>query len=500
MRSIRTHLALFLALSMALSLGAVTALAAPESSMEETVLAEDEQLSVTVTDFDPEGEDGPTFELLLENKSDKGLVFALENAAVNGVMCDPFWTESVPAGQKVYSKLYWYDEDLQTVGVSYVQSVAAQLDVWEDESYDDVYSELVSWELTVGRTDVPPVSPVAFDGFEPVEVLTGDTALTVVACDPAGSYDGGPALVLYMKNDTDKVVWFTAEDVAINGFACDPWWGETVLPGAAAYSAMEWWQDDLADSHIESVETVQFTAVAEDDETYEQYASGSVELDLTAGTGTVSAPAEEPAEEPAGEPAEPEGQVAELMGAVAGGVYTNDYFGVTFAPGEEWTFATREELLAQYDLAAESFEGTEIGEDVKAFMDSDSGFSVMMAQAEGGLQNVNALVESLPGLGKYLSESELLDLVESDLGLEEGGDMTAMGLEGAVLSRDVFTFAGAEHEALRVDYTDTSMGIELPMYIQMVFLMGDDYVMQVTITTAFEDKTADVGAMFTLAE
>lgn len=510
MSILRRCLALVLAMALAMSLGTVGALAASE---EKTVLADDGQVVMTVESFDPDGDWGPTFEVLLENKTDKSLVFDLRNVVVDGIMSDPFWAETVPAGKSAYSEISWYPDDLEAVGIHYIETVSGELHVFDDDSYDDVYVGQVSWSLDWPDEEGPAAEPVQFDhGFVPVQVLTGDLEFTVVDYDPTGSYDDGPELMFYLANHTDKPVWFNMEDVSVNGIVCDPLWAETVAAGAMAYGECSWWQDDLEKSHIDTMESVEFTLEVMDDETYDELAEPTlVTLDLTGAGGTTAA-AEAPAEtaETAGEaeaPAEApteemvlDEETAALMGSAEGNVYTNDYFGVTFAPPEDWHFYTQQELLEQQGLAAERFEGTEIGDDIRTIMDSEGGFSVMMAEKNGGIQNVNALVESLPGQAQYLSEGELLDLVEKDLGLEEGGDMTAMGLEGATLSRNTFAFAGQEHEALRVDYTDTSMGIDLPMYIQMVFIMGQDYVLQITITTVFEDQTADVGAMFTVAE
>lgn len=504
MRNLKKYLATLLALTMVLGLGAVSVLAAPETSVAETVLVDCDEATITVTDYDPEGDWGPTFELLMENKSDRALYMELEEVAVNGVMCSPYCGETVPAGQKVYTDLYWGAEDLQAVGINYIQTVTASVDIWDDDTYEDVYVGMTSWEMTVGETDMPAAEPVSFGDFTPVEVFTGDTAMTVVGYDPTGSMDDGPALYLYLENDTDKIVYFTADDVAVNGFGCDPYWGETLLPGTVAYDRMEWWADDLEDSHIEAVESVQFTGSAVDDDNWDEYNTGSVDIDLTgaAAPAEETAPAEEPApaEEtaPAEEPAV-DGEVAELMGAVVDGSYVNDRFGLTFTPPEDWRFYSQQELLEQQGLAAEAFEGTEMGEQIESFMDSEDGFSVMMAEQEDSLQNVNVLVESLGGAGQYLTEEDLLALVVNEMGLEDG-DMSAMGLEGATLTQNTFTFAGQEHAGLRIEYVDTSVGIELPMYLQMVFLMNGEHVMQVTMTTVFEDKTADVGAMFTLAE
>lgn len=498
MSTLHRPLALVLALAVMMSLGCVSVLAAPEASMpDQVILVDNDQVSMTLTDYDPDGDFGPAFTAKLVNRTDKDVFFDLHDIAVNNVMCDPFWGETVSAGETVMSEIYWTEEDLQAAGVNYIQSVAGELSIWDSDTFDDLYAGAAAWSLDLGETDLPAVEPVVFDnGYEPVDILTGELAMRVVDYDPAGSYEDGPQLIFYLENATGSTVYFSIDDVYVNGTECDPRWGETVRAGTSAYSGCWWWDDDLEEAGIDALETMEFTASVWDDDTYEDLIDPvHVTLDMTgAGGGSVTGPAEEPAKAPAELPAD----VAALMGTVEGNVYKNDYFGLTFAPPEDWEFYSQEELLEQQGLAAERYEGTEMGEQMKQFMDSESGFSVMMAAKEGGVQNVNALVEKLSGLGKYLSEEDLLTIVERQLGADEDGDLSALGMEGATLSRSSIVFAGEEHESLRVDYVDTSMGVELPMYIQMVFVMGEDHVLQVTMTTVFEDLTADVAAMFTL--
>lgn len=266
MSTLHKTLALVLALAMIVSLGTVSALAAPE--MEKIVLADDGQIAVTIESYDPDGAWGPTFEVLVENKTDKALRFDLNNVVVDGVMCDPYWSESVPAGQSAYSEISWMQEDLKASGINYIETVTGTLNVFDDESYDGVYLEQVTWSLDQSDQEGPAAEPVQFDhGFTPVDVLTGDLVFRVVDYDPAGSYDGGPALVFYMENHTDRAAGFAIEDVSVNGVACDPVWSGTVAAGAVAYGRCSWWQDDLEKNHIGTVESAQFTVKVSDGDT-----------------------------------------------------------------------------------------------------------------------------------------------------------------------------------------------------------------------------------------
>lgn len=67
------------------------------ASAEEWVLADDESIVVKVQGFEEDSMWGHTMKGYLENKTDKLLMYSIENCAINGVMNDPFWATEVMA-------------------------------------------------------------------------------------------------------------------------------------------------------------------------------------------------------------------------------------------------------------------------------------------------------------------------------------------------------------------------------------------------------------------
>lgn len=314
MRALQKNLALILAVALCLSLGVFSAVAAPEATMEQTVILDNDLVTLTVTDYDPDGEWGPVFEILMESKTDQNISVYMRNVSINGVMCNSYCSEQVPAGKKVYGDMDWDLEQLAFCGINYIETVSASVEISDADTYDTLAEDTVSWSVTVGETDVPAVEAPTYD-FEPIEVLTGDAVLTIVNYDPTGySYDETPALTIYMENNTDALLSFSADDVTINGFMCDPYWSESVAPGMAAYSQMGWSNSTLESSHLTSVDSISFTAKVRD---YEHWDT----LDSQPATVTVN--------ENAGEQVAAEGTV----------LADNDVLTVTvtgFDPDDDW--------------------------------------------------------------------------------------------------------------------------------------------------------------------
>ena len=106
------YLALVLTMVMLLSAMAVPAWAAKESeepsdeesftgldelefSFEETVLVDNDDIYVSIDEFDPEGDYGPTFSVTLENRTEQNLRFSTHWGSVNDVLCPVYLGEEV---------------------------------------------------------------------------------------------------------------------------------------------------------------------------------------------------------------------------------------------------------------------------------------------------------------------------------------------------------------------------------------------------------------------
>ncbi len=55
--------------------------------------------------------------IYLENKTDAELMFALDNAYVNEIECDPFYATTVGAGNRKFTEIGWYQEDFDEAGI-----------------------------------------------------------------------------------------------------------------------------------------------------------------------------------------------------------------------------------------------------------------------------------------------------------------------------------------------------------------------------------------------
>ncbi len=491
-------LAAVLVLAMALTAGSGAAWAA-EEDFEPIVLVDNDDIAMTVTEYDPAGQWGPSFKVLLENKTSRNLQFSLSDVSVDEVMCEPYWGQQVAAGKKAYGEISWYEEDLAAVGVNYIAQVEGTLWVYDTDDFaaEDIYYDTVSW--TVPGGEGPAWEDVSFDhGFEPVELVSGDVDVSVVDFDPDEDY--GPAMVIRVENHTDKTVWVEADDVSVNDFMCDPYWGQTVQPGKLAYSVCQWYQEDLDANQIDQMETVEFTIQVLDYADYTTMDSASAVIDLTGGASSAeeTAPADEPAqqpEQPAEEPQTAPEDRDPVLGYIQGDEYINEYFGLSCKLDEGWSFYTDEELLQMQGLAADMVSQSSFAEYMDEMLDSNASLYVMGAYTDDGLQNMNVIVQYLSAMGGYLSEEDLLDIAFGEQGMNEE-EFAAMGLEGINIERNTFELAGSEHSGALLTHTDSSLGIDIAVNQQMVLILEGDYYIQITMTSMFDDTGIPTMASF----
>ncbi len=248
-------------------------------SFEAVTIVDDDNITIRVESFEDN-----TFSFYLENKTEStSLMFSINNAAVNDVMCDPFWAKSLGAGLKTYSDVSF--SSLSNYGINYIETVELELRVYDNDDWlaDDYYNETVT--LTVQNTSSDPstFAVTSGNGYQSV-VLVDSDGVKVTAIDYDEDYTWGPSFLLCIENSTDKNIMVTADDVGVNGFSCDPYWAKTVYAGKTAYSNMYWFESTLEENYIETIETVTFTLRAYDDDDWLSDDIVNVSVELTTGS------------------------------------------------------------------------------------------------------------------------------------------------------------------------------------------------------------------------
>jgi hypothetical protein len=92
---------------------------------------EDDNITVKFTGTEQDSLWGYTLKIFLENKTDKDLMFSVDDVSVNGFMCDPFWASTVSAGKKANEKVTFSEAAFAENGIEVVDEITFTLHVYD---------------------------------------------------------------------------------------------------------------------------------------------------------------------------------------------------------------------------------------------------------------------------------------------------------------------------------------------------------------------------------
>ena len=231
---------------------------------------DDENVIFSLTSIEEDDLFGYTWSVYLENKTDKNLMFSLEDVSVNDVMCDPFWAANVTAGNKSNESISWIN-GFDEIGIEKVTKVEFRLKVYDDDD----------WSTDPLTNNVHIYYPEGEDAFEEYVREGQDTdtvlfdndsaSMTVIGFEPDDLF--GYTVKTYLVNKTDKTLMFSTENATVNGFMCDPFWATTVAPGKVSYSDITWGTSSFEENGITEVEKIELPITIYD---YDDFMSDNI--------------------------------------------------------------------------------------------------------------------------------------------------------------------------------------------------------------------------------
>ena len=123
-----------------------TAPSATKPQFKEILLADTQNVQVKITAAETNSFFGYSLKVYLENKTDKELIFTVDDVSVNGFMCDPFWAESVAAGKKSNTSISWFASDFEDNGIQEVEEITFTLRVYDSNDFlaEDVFRDTIT--------------------------------------------------------------------------------------------------------------------------------------------------------------------------------------------------------------------------------------------------------------------------------------------------------------------------------------------------------------------
>lgn len=219
-------------------------------TVEEQVLVDEKDVKITLKTLDNSSWFGPELKILIENNSDKNLLFSIENACVNGYMNNASLYASVSAGKKANEEISLSQTDIEACGITTIACVEVCFDI-SDEEYDDYLN-----------TDLITIKTSADEGYDYTfndsgEVAYDEGGVKIVVKGLADNNLFGAGVVFYIENNSDTDVLITSDNVSVNGFMVDDLLYCTVLAGRHAVDTSTLMSSDIEENGIETIEEIE---------------------------------------------------------------------------------------------------------------------------------------------------------------------------------------------------------------------------------------------------
>ena len=118
------------------------------SQDSDEVVIDDDSMTLTIIGYEPEGDYGYTVNAYVVNKTDASVMFSLEDASVNGYMCDPYWAADALIGTGMYAEFAWDDSYLEEIGITdpgnEIESIEFTFVVYDSGTYETYSSQTVT--------------------------------------------------------------------------------------------------------------------------------------------------------------------------------------------------------------------------------------------------------------------------------------------------------------------------------------------------------------------
>lgn len=222
-------------------------------TVEQQVLFDQNGIVVTLKSLDVDNIWGPSLLVLVENNGTQNATVQVKSAAINGVMMDTMFSSDVTPGKKSNEEIT-ITSDFEVAGISIIKDIELSFHVFNTDNWETLFD-----------TELLHVTTSADDSYQQVYDDSGFLALdqsgvkiVVKRVDSKDSFWGADVYV-YLENNTNHNLTVQARDVSINGFMVDPAFSSDVLAGKKAYDSLTFFESDLIDNGIDSVDELELS-------------------------------------------------------------------------------------------------------------------------------------------------------------------------------------------------------------------------------------------------
>lgn len=226
-------------------------------SIDEVVVVDNDDCLIKITDAYNDKIWGFTLKVALENRSaDKKYMFTIENASINGVLCDSLFVSEVAAGKKANDEITFITDTLDENNIGDYTDIEITFRVYDSDNWmgDDIVYE------TVHVYPFGEDKAVSFvrEGKPTDNVIIDNEYITAIVTGYDEDALFGYTVNFFIVNKTDKNIMVSADDVSVNDIMLDPIYATIIPAGKSAFGDMSWFDDKFEENAITDVEKIEF--------------------------------------------------------------------------------------------------------------------------------------------------------------------------------------------------------------------------------------------------
>ncbi len=224
---------------------------AGETTIEEQVLFDANDVKITATQYNEDGIWGDSLQLLVENNGDASVGIGADVLIVNDYMVANVFSSQVAAGKKANETLDLLTSELEAAGIDNVGQIEVQFHLYDPDTFETTYTG-----------DLVTVQTNHYEDMDTTADQDGQELYNADGVKIVGKYVDeddiwGTAIVLYLENNTDQNIVIQCDDLSINGLMIYPYFSSTIYANKKAVDEITLLETELEENGIETVEDVE---------------------------------------------------------------------------------------------------------------------------------------------------------------------------------------------------------------------------------------------------
>ena len=233
-------------------------------TMDESVIYDDQDVTVTMKGISYDPISGPQLTLFAENSSEKNVTIQSGLIAVNGYMLDTSVTLECPAGKSAEGLMEMSYRSLALAGISMIARVEFTLRVLDSKSYE----QLAASAPIILTTSADDSLIDTVDDSGQTVYHKNDVRIVLKGIDERRMYTDGTALIVYMENSTDRNICIQTGEIKVNGYDFTSAMTSAILPGKKAVGIVTFFDMDMQEYGVSEIDSVELNFKIIEEETW----------------------------------------------------------------------------------------------------------------------------------------------------------------------------------------------------------------------------------------